>query len=121
MRTYIEETFHEAQHGFRPNRGTKDLSFALKILLEKSWEFNDPKYLAFLDLEKAFDRVPRKALWKALRHVEYGIPRTLRRAIFSLYKSNKTTVRPIGGRTGWFNAGSGVRQGSVISPFSSYS
>ena len=60
--------------------------------------------------------MPRKELWKALRHVEYGIPRSLRRAIFSLYKSNKTTVRPIGDRIGWFNAESGVRQGSVISP-----
>ena len=116
LRTCVEEALHEAQHGFRPNRGTTDLSFALKILLEKSWEFNYPRYLAFLDLEKAFDRVPREELWKALRHAEYGIPTSLRKAIFSLYKTNNTTVRPMGSKTEWFNAGSGVRQGSVISP-----
>ena len=50
LRTYVEDTLHETQHGFRPNRGTTNLSFALKILLEKSWEFNYPRYLAFLDL-----------------------------------------------------------------------
>ncbi|XP_076030920.1 uncharacterized protein LOC143019109 [Oratosquilla oratoria] len=116
LRTYVEERLHKAQHSFRPNQGTTDLSFALKILLEKSWEFNYPRYLAFLDLGKAFDQVPRKELWKALRHVEHGIPRTLRRAICSLYESNKTTVRSIRDTTLCFNAGSGVRSGSVVSP-----
>jgi hypothetical protein len=116
LRHRVEETLHEGQHGFRPNRGAIDLCFALKILLEKSWEFNYQRYLAFLDLEKAFDRVPRKQLWRAMRHAEYRIPLPLRMAIRSLYESNQTTVRSIGGAATWFNAGSGVRQGSVISP-----
>ena len=33
--------------------------FALRQLIEKHWEFNKPLYIAFLDLEKAFDRIPR--------------------------------------------------------------
>jgi len=36
-----------------------DLIFSMKMIFEKTWEYNDRTYLAFLDLEKAFDRVPR--------------------------------------------------------------
>ena len=46
----------------------------MKMILEKTWEYNDRTYLAFLDLKKAFDRVPRKKLWKAMEKAEYGIP-----------------------------------------------
>ena len=39
----------------RPGRGTNDMIFTLKMIFEKSWEFNKDKYIAFLDLEKASD------------------------------------------------------------------
>ena len=32
--------------------------FAFKQLIEKHWEFSKPLYIAFLDFEKAFDRIP---------------------------------------------------------------
>jgi hypothetical protein len=34
---------------------------------EKHCAANKPLYIAFVDLEKAFNRVPRKVLWWALR------------------------------------------------------
>ena len=52
------EHLGEWQCGFRPGRGTTDLIFTLKMILEKTWEWNKEKYVAFLDLEKAFDRLP---------------------------------------------------------------
>ena len=48
------------------NKNTTDLIFALRIIIEKSWEYNKPAYIAFIDLEKAFDSVPRKKLWRCL-------------------------------------------------------
>ncbi|XP_076049412.1 uncharacterized protein LOC143030096 [Oratosquilla oratoria] len=69
----IEHILAEAQHGFRPNRETSDLIFALKMILEKSWEFDQDKYVTLLDLEKTFGRVPRDKLWSVLQIVEYQI------------------------------------------------
>jgi hypothetical protein len=34
---------------------------------EKHCAANKPLYIAFVDLEEAFDRVPRKVLWWTLR------------------------------------------------------
>jgi len=89
LRSLVEERLGEWQYGFRPNRSTADLIFIMKMILEKTWEYNDRTYLAFLDLEKAFDRVPRKKLWKAVEKAEYGIPPILRRAIRGMYRKIK--------------------------------
>ena len=66
MRAEIEEKLSENQCGFRPGRGTVDQIAALRLYLEKSWEHNIDQYICFLDLEKAFDRIPREKIWKVL-------------------------------------------------------
>ena len=58
LREHIEPKLGEWQCGFRPGRGTNDMIFTLKMIFEKSWEWNEDKYIAFLDLEKAFDSIP---------------------------------------------------------------
>ena len=55
------------QFGFVPGRGTTDAIFIVRQLQEKYIAAKKPLYFAFVDLEKAFDRVPRKVLWWALR------------------------------------------------------
>ena len=60
-----------------------DMTCVLRQLMEKHWEYDTPMYLAFLDLEKSFDRVPRKNLWNAMD--EYEIPSELKRAIIRTY------------------------------------
>ena len=62
----MESKLKDGQCGFRPGRSTTDQIF------EKSWE-------CFVDLEKAYDRVPRDKLWKVLQ--EYGVDGQLLRAI----------------------------------------
>jgi len=79
----------EEQYGFRPDCGIVD---QLVIPLQgcwrgASWEFPHPVYMCFVDLEKAYDRVPRGILWGVLR--EYGVPGPLIRAIWSLYHQVK--------------------------------
>ena len=57
----------EMQFGFVPGRGTTDAIFIARQLQEKYFAAKKPLYFAFVSLEKAFDRVPRKVLWWALR------------------------------------------------------
>ena len=47
--------------------------------------------MCFVDLEKAFDRVPKKVMeWAMMKR---GMPEVLVRAVMSLYKGAKTRVR----------------------------
>ncbi len=57
----------EMQFGFVPGRGTTDAIFIARQMQEKYHAAKKPLYFAFVDLEKAFDRVPRKVLWWAMR------------------------------------------------------
>jgi len=39
-----------------------NLIYSMKMIPEKTWEYNDKTYLTFLDLEKEFDGVLRSKL-----------------------------------------------------------
>lgn len=116
LREVVEEKIGEWQHGYRPNKSTVDLIFALKMISEKTWEFNSDTYVTFLDLQKAFDRVPRNKLWSIMSKTEYGIPFKLRQAVKGMYKYCVSAVRPNTKESIWFEVKTGVRQGSVLSP-----
>ncbi|KAK3533462.1 hypothetical protein QTP70_022244 [Hemibagrus guttatus] len=55
----------------------------VRPVLEGSWKFAQPVHMCFVNLEKAFDRVPRGILWEVLW--EYGVRGPLLRAVRSLY------------------------------------
>ena len=60
-------SINDSQFGFVPGRGTTDATFVVRQLQEKYLAANKRLYMAFIDLEKAFNRVPRKVIWWALR------------------------------------------------------
>ena len=70
--------------------------------------------MAFIDQEKAFDRVVRAELWKCLE--ERGILVELLRAVQSLYICSRAAVRTREEETDWFEVKCGLRQGCVLSP-----
>ena len=67
LTTCVEGILDDSQYGFRLGRGTTDVIFVVKMILEKSWEWGVDKYALFIDLEKTFDRVDRENLWQVLQ------------------------------------------------------
>ena len=59
-------SIEESQFGFVPGRGTTDAIFVEKQLQEK-YLSNKRLYMAFVELEKAFDGLPQKVIRWALR------------------------------------------------------
>ena len=54
------------QFGFCPGRSTTDAIFIFRQLQEKYLAKHTKLYMAFVNLEKASDKVPQKVLWWAL-------------------------------------------------------
>ena len=52
----------EMQFGFMPGKGTIDAVFILRRLQEEYLDKEKKLYMCFVDLEKAFDRVPKRVL-----------------------------------------------------------
>ena len=72
--------------------------------------------LGFVDLEKAFDTVPREMLMATLRWM--GVPEAEVRMVGGMYEYEKTTARVVvgEGESEAFEVKIGLRQGSVLSP-----
>ena len=102
------------QFGFMPGRGTMDAVFILRRLQEEYRAKGKKLYMCFVDLEKAFDRVPRKVIEWAMR--KKGIPEAMVRVMMSLYEGAKTRVRVGSELSEEFEVKVGVHQGSVLSP-----
>ena len=74
---------------------------------------NKRLYIAFVDLEKAFDRVPRKVIWWALR--KFGVEEWIVRLLQRMYANALSLVRVGEGYSEEFEVKVGVHQGSVLS------
>jgi len=104
----------EMQCGFMPGRGTIDALFIVRQLQEKYLQKKKKLYYCFVDLEKAFDRVPRRVIEFALR--KKGIEEKLVKAVMRLFEGAKTRVRVESELSDPFEVKVGVHQGSVLSP-----
>ena len=105
----------DQQFGFMPGRSTTDAIFALRQLMEKYREGRKALHCVFIDLEKAYDRVPRQEIWNCLRLKE--VEEKYIRLIQDMYENCKTKVRCAVGTTTEFLVKVGLHQGSALSPF----
>ena len=104
----------DSQFGFVPGRGTTDAIFVVRQMQEKYLAANKRLYMAFVDLEKAFDRVPRKVIWWVLRKL--GVDEWIVRLVQGMYTNTRSSVRVGEGYSEEFEVKVGVHQGSVLSP-----
>ncbi|KAI5752981.1 hypothetical protein M8J77_022414 [Diaphorina citri] len=90
-----------------------DAAFAIRQLLEKYTEKEKPLFLVLIDLEKAYDRVPRDEIWRCLR--KRGTPEKYFRVIKDMYQMASTRIRSTAGLTETIPVQVGLHQGSELS------
>ena len=115
QRLRMEVEISSEQFGFMSNRRTTDAIFALRQIMEKYREGQKALYIVFIDLEKAYDRVPRQEVWRCLR--EKMAPEKYIKLIQEMYRSVQATVRSSLGETEKLEVKVGLHQGSALSPF----
>ena len=112
IRTLVN--LNEMQFGFMPGKETVDAIFIVRRMQEEYQKKDKKLYMYFVDMEKAFNRVPRKVIEWAMR--KKGLSEVIFRAVMSLYDGAKTRVRVGSAYSEEFEVKVGVHQGSVLSP-----
>ena len=104
----------DEQNGFRPNRNCDDHIFVLLNLLKNRKAKHLSTFVAFIDAEKAFDRVNRHLLLYKL--LKAGITGKVYSIIKNIYQLCQCCVDINGHITQRFFSNIGVRQGDTLSP-----
>ena len=81
----------DMQFGLMAGRSTTDAIFIVRQLQEKYLARNKELWMAFVDMEKAFDRVPREVVWWALRYL--GVDEVIVSVIRVMYEDATTKVK----------------------------
>jgi len=114
LQNYSEVFMTETQNGFQKGWSCTDPTFCLKLLIQKTREFNLESHLLFIDYEKAFDIIQRQILFNIFK--SRHIPDTLLKAIVDIYTQNKIVRKLNNKLSRQVEIKKGVRQGCPLSP-----
>ena len=113
MKEDLYAYFPDSQAAYKPGRGTIEQIIALEQIIEKSIEFNNPVYIAFIDFTKAFDSIKLDKLWHLLEKTSMN-----KRYINLLkltYDNSTAAVKSDIGISRHIKILKGVKQGDILS------
>ena len=106
--------FKEEQSGFRSNRSCLDNIHCIRLLIEKNKAKNIETHMTFIDLEKAYDSIPRIMLWTAMERM--NIPLKWINIVKQIYRNTTAQIK-LGRRlTQEIVLTKGLKQGCTLSP-----
>ena len=114
LQELAEDVLPESRCGFRRGRSCTDQIFAATQVVEKFYEHRTKGHLIFVDLKKAYNSVPRAALWKSLAVL--GVPPVLINLLSSFHSDMSARVRVGGTHSDPIAINNGLRQGCAIAP-----
>ena len=91
-----------------------DNIFALNIINEKLWEYNQSVQYLFIDFQKAYDSIHRDTLWERMK--EFKIPTKLINMCKTCVQKTRSAVRIEGTMSSFFENKTGLKQGDPLSP-----
>ena len=83
--------------------------------MEKHQEMQNELHMLFIDLEQAYDRVPRQEVWRCLR--EHGVSEKYVRLLKNTYEDARIQVKTSVGFTDKITVRVGLRQGSSLTTY----
>ena len=102
------------QFGFQKGKSTVDCIFTFYSIIAKTLGSKEKLYCAFIDYEKAFDKVDRSFLWQKLmlEKVRSKLVKTLN----AMYSVVRSCVRHRSAYSSFFHSYIGLKQGDPCSP-----
>ena len=104
----------DIQGDFRRGRRTENNIFIMERMIEMAKVRKECLFVAFIDMEKVYDRVNRKKLFEVMRG--YGVQEKLVDVIKRIYDGGMVKFELEGIMTGWCKSDSGVKQAYPLSP-----
>jgi hypothetical protein len=98
-----------------PGRSTIEAIFLIRQAMERFREQKKDLHMVFIDLEKAYDKIPRNVMWWALD--KHKVPTKYVTLIKDMYNNVTTSVRTNDGNTEYFPIKIGLHQGSALSSY----
>ena len=86
----------------------------VRQIVEKSWEHKTKSFITFVDIKKAYDTVPRTALWIALGKL--GVPASTIQLVRSFHTRMKAKICLGGELLEEIDVENGLRQGCCMAP-----